>query len=149
MVNFAVHYQATANAPSQAYNAAIPGVLAARAAQGRHIVMVDLFAAIGTWSPANYKDSEHPNDSGYALMAQAGMLEGAWLAPELAFVCSLRRGEESGGGARSRNRHGEGEGKHARYRQRAWRRRSATRSATRGATPRIPPRPPRSGTARH
>ncbi|MDP9148990.1 MAG: SGNH/GDSL hydrolase family protein, partial [Myxococcota bacterium] len=59
------------NTPTQAYNAAIPGVLAARAAQGKHLAMVDLFAAIGTWSSANYKDSEHPNDSGYALMAQA------------------------------------------------------------------------------
>jgi lysophospholipase L1-like esterase len=58
------------NTPTQAYNAAIPGVVQPRVAQGKHLVMVDLYAAIGAWSSAMYKDSEHPNDAGYSAMAR-------------------------------------------------------------------------------
>jgi lysophospholipase L1-like esterase len=57
------------NTPTQAYNAAIPAVVQARVAQGKHFVLVDMFAALKTWSTALYKDSEHPNDTGYGLMA--------------------------------------------------------------------------------
>jgi lysophospholipase L1-like esterase len=32
--------------------------------------MVDMFDALKVWSYTLYTDSEHPNDAGYALMAQ-------------------------------------------------------------------------------
>jgi lysophospholipase L1-like esterase len=55
---------------TQAYNAAIPGVVQPRQAKGKHIVMVDMYSALKAWSTTNYYDSEHPNDTGYALMGQ-------------------------------------------------------------------------------
>jgi lysophospholipase L1-like esterase len=55
--------------PTQAYNAAIPAVVQARTAQGKHLVLVDMYAALGHWSTTLFKDSEHPNDAGYSLMA--------------------------------------------------------------------------------
>ena len=58
------------NTLTLAYNAAIPGVIQPRVAQGKHIVMVDMFDALKVWSYTLYTDSEHPNDAGYALMAQ-------------------------------------------------------------------------------
>ena len=59
------------NAPTQTYNAAIPAVVQARAAKGKHVILVDMYAALKSWSTAIYKDSEHPNDAGYTLMADA------------------------------------------------------------------------------
>jgi lysophospholipase L1-like esterase len=55
---------------TQAYNAAIPGVVQPRQAKGKHIVMVDMYSALKAWSTTNYYDSEHTNDTGYALMGQ-------------------------------------------------------------------------------
>lgn len=57
------------NTPTQTYNAAIPGVVQTRAAKGKHIVSVDMYAAMKSWSTSIYKDSEHPNDAGYDIMA--------------------------------------------------------------------------------
>jgi lysophospholipase L1-like esterase len=58
------------NTPTLAYNAAIPGVVSARAAAGKHVILVDQFAALNVWSKAQYTDSEHPNDTGYAVMGK-------------------------------------------------------------------------------
>jgi lysophospholipase L1-like esterase len=58
------------NTPTIAYNAAIPDVVQKRVAQGKQIVLVDMYDALKVWSTALYKDSEHPNDTGYAMMAQ-------------------------------------------------------------------------------
>ncbi len=57
------------NALSQIYNQAIPGVIQPRVGQGKHIVMVDMFAALKVWSLAQFTDSEHPNNAGYSAMA--------------------------------------------------------------------------------
>ena len=54
---------------TQAYNAGIPAVVQARTAQGKHLVQVDMYAALDHWSTTLFKDSEHPNDAGYSLMA--------------------------------------------------------------------------------
>jgi lysophospholipase L1-like esterase len=61
------------NTAVQAYNSEIPGQVQARVAAGKHIVVVDQYAAL-TANP-NYKnallnDNLHPNDAGYAVMAQ-------------------------------------------------------------------------------
>jgi lysophospholipase L1-like esterase len=57
----------------QSYNAAIPPLVAARAAAGKHIVLVDTYAAFV--KDPNYKtalmaDTLHPNDAGYALLGR-------------------------------------------------------------------------------
>jgi lysophospholipase L1-like esterase len=57
----------------QSYNDAIPALVQARVAAGKHIVLVDMYAAI-TAVP-NYKtavlvDELHPNEEGYAVMAR-------------------------------------------------------------------------------
>ena len=57
------------NTPTQAYDAAIPAVVQARVAQGKHVILVDMYAAMKSWSTSLYKDSEHPNDAGYTIMA--------------------------------------------------------------------------------
>ncbi len=59
------------NTATQTYNDAIPGVVQARAAEGKHVILVDMYAALKSWSTSIYKDSEHPNDAGYTLMANA------------------------------------------------------------------------------
>ena len=48
------------------YNAAIPGIVQAHADMGQHVVRVDMSAM-----PASdiASDSVHPNDQGYAYMA--------------------------------------------------------------------------------
>jgi hypothetical protein len=55
----------------QAYNGAIPALVAARAAAGKHVLFVDMYAAF-TANP-NFKtalmnDNLHPNATGYALL---------------------------------------------------------------------------------
>jgi lysophospholipase L1-like esterase len=65
------------NASVQAYNAAIPSLVQARAAAGEHVVMVDMYASFT--ADANYKtadlsDNVHPNDAWYERMA------GVWYA---------------------------------------------------------------------
>lgn len=65
------------------YNAAIPALVAARREQGRHITLVDMYSAFS--DNPNYKqawlgDNLHPNEAGYAKMAQVwyAAIEG-WL----------------------------------------------------------------------
>ena len=60
-----------ANTIVQTYNDAITGVVQSRAANGKHITMVDMYAAFT--AQANYKttlmnDYLHPNDAGYVVM---------------------------------------------------------------------------------
>ncbi len=50
-----------------AYNAAIPSIVRAEAARGRHVQYVDMYHAV---SPGMLRDHIHPNDAGYALMAK-------------------------------------------------------------------------------
>ncbi|MGW6007779.1 FG-GAP-like repeat-containing protein [Streptomyces sp. NPDC055210] len=59
-------YPATASRIG-AYNAAIPRVVAARRAAGKHVSLVDM-ALVTT---ADLDDALHPNDSGYRKMAEA------------------------------------------------------------------------------
>jgi lysophospholipase L1-like esterase len=63
-----------------AYDAAIPGVVQARASQGKHVKLVDIYSALGPWSDQWHPDEAgvglfsdwwHPNDAGYALMGAA------------------------------------------------------------------------------
>ena len=61
------------NSKVQTYNNAIPGLVQMRASAGKHIIMVDMYAAIT--ANANYKsawldDNLHPNDAGYVVMGQ-------------------------------------------------------------------------------
>ena len=62
------------NAAINAYNAAIPDIVAARSAAGKHVILVDMHSAIA--SQPNYKtqalsDIVHPNDRGFVLMGDA------------------------------------------------------------------------------
>jgi lysophospholipase L1-like esterase len=62
----------TLNARIMTYNAAIPALVAARAAAGKHVLLVDMYASLA--SNASYKttllyDRLHPNDAGYAKLA--------------------------------------------------------------------------------
>lgn len=61
------------NTKVQSYNNAIPGLVQARTSAGKHVIIVDMYAAIS--ANASYKsawldDSLHPNDTGYAVMGQ-------------------------------------------------------------------------------
>jgi lysophospholipase L1-like esterase len=60
------------NTRVQAYNAAIPALVQARAAAGKHIELLDLFTPFS--SNPNFaslmNDNLHPNDSGYVVMGQ-------------------------------------------------------------------------------
>jgi len=61
----------TQNMLVQAYNAAIPPLVKARADAGKHVVMVDMYgalAAIPNYSTADYTNQLHPNDAGYKVM---------------------------------------------------------------------------------
>jgi len=50
-----------------AYNAAIPGIVQADIAEGKHVHYVDMYDAV---PPGMLPDQIHPNDAGYALMAK-------------------------------------------------------------------------------
>jgi lysophospholipase L1-like esterase len=50
-----------------AYNRAIPGLVTQRQAQGKHVRLVDMSAV----TTADLSDTLHPNDNGYAKMANA------------------------------------------------------------------------------
>jgi len=59
---------------TQTYNAAIPGLVSARASAGKHVVMVDSYA--GFSKNANYQtalkaDGLHPNTAGYVIIGDA------------------------------------------------------------------------------
>lgn len=56
------------SAEVQAYNAAIPAIVAEEVARGRHVKMVDMYHAV---SPALLVDGIHPDDQAYLRMAQA------------------------------------------------------------------------------
>ena len=61
------------NGQVRTYNDAIPGLVASRVATGKHIIVVDMYAA--TTANANYKtalkaDNLHPYDAGYVIMSQ-------------------------------------------------------------------------------
>jgi lysophospholipase L1-like esterase len=56
----------------QAFDAALPAMIEARARAGRHVLLIDAYAALA--SRADYKkalmfNEFHPNDDGYALIA--------------------------------------------------------------------------------
>jgi lysophospholipase L1-like esterase len=55
------------NAEVVAYNAAIPRIVQADAAEGKHVQYVDMYHAV---PPSMLPDQIHPNDAGYALMAK-------------------------------------------------------------------------------
>jgi lysophospholipase L1-like esterase len=61
------------NARVKAYNAAIPGLVAARASSGKHILLVDMYGAF-TADPSYKSDYManplHPNDAGCVLMGR-------------------------------------------------------------------------------
>jgi lysophospholipase L1-like esterase len=58
----------------QTYNAALPGLVATRAAAGKHVVFLDNYAAFA--QDPNYRttlmvDSLHPNEAGYAVLGRS------------------------------------------------------------------------------
>ncbi|MEY2930255.1 MAG: hypothetical protein RL033_1004 [Pseudomonadota bacterium] len=65
--------QAQRTQNTQAYNATIPALVQSRAAQGKHVVLVDMFDAF-TNNPGGVNplmnDFLHPNVAGYVVMAQ-------------------------------------------------------------------------------
>lgn len=56
----------TDDAQARVYNAAIPAIVEARAAAGKNVSFVDMYAAM---SPADLVDGVHPNADGYLKMA--------------------------------------------------------------------------------
>jgi lysophospholipase L1-like esterase len=50
----------------ETYNAALPAVVEARAAQGKHVELVDAFTGFPT---SELGDGVHPNQQGYERMA--------------------------------------------------------------------------------
>ena len=55
------------------YNAAIPGLVQARAMAGKHVILVDMFTPFNTtpnFATALMNDNLHPKDAGYVVMAQ-------------------------------------------------------------------------------
>jgi hypothetical protein len=62
----------TKNMQVQAYNAAIPGLVKARADMGKHVVMVDMYKAFTSnpnFSTALLADRLHPTPAGFQVMA--------------------------------------------------------------------------------
>jgi lysophospholipase L1-like esterase len=60
------------NATIEAYNAAIPALVQARAMAGAHVAMVDMYDALtadSDYKTADFSDALHPNDTGYERMA--------------------------------------------------------------------------------
>ena len=63
----------TTNPRVRTYNDAIPGLVQTRATAGKHIAMVDMYAAFAansSYKTAIMSDELHPNDAGYVVMAQ-------------------------------------------------------------------------------
>ena len=61
-----------ANTNTSAYNAALPGVVQQRVAQGKHAVVVDMnqpFVANANWKKELMRDSVHPNNAGYQILS--------------------------------------------------------------------------------
>jgi len=62
----------TINGRVQTYNNAIPGLVQTRATAGKHVVMVDMYAAFTastSYKTALMNDELHPNNAGYMVMA--------------------------------------------------------------------------------
>jgi lysophospholipase L1-like esterase len=62
------------NAKVKSYDAAIPGLISARASAGKHVVLLDNYAAFS--KDLNYRttlmyDYLHPNDAGYVVLGRA------------------------------------------------------------------------------
>src|SRR5262249_41304125 len=62
------------NAKVKTYNAALPALVSSRAGAGKHVVLLDNYAAFA--ADPSYKttlmgDSLHPNDAGYAVLGKA------------------------------------------------------------------------------
>ena len=58
------------NTRIEAYNAAIPAVVQARADAGRHILLVDMYTPFAPNKAALLEDQWHPNLDGYVLLAE-------------------------------------------------------------------------------
>jgi lysophospholipase L1-like esterase len=57
-----------------AYNAALPGVVNARAASGKHVVLLDNYAAFSkdsSYRTTLMSDYLHPNDAGYVVLGRS------------------------------------------------------------------------------
>lgn len=65
------------NAEVLTYNAVIPTIVQTAIAQGKHVQYVDMYDAV---SPSMLPDQIHPNDTGYAMMANV------WLQALLPFL---------------------------------------------------------------
>jgi lysophospholipase L1-like esterase len=71
------------NVRVQAFNAAIPALVMSRAAAGKHVILVDMYAALTAnpaYRTADMADGLHPNDTGYAVLGDTWY---AALAPYL------------------------------------------------------------------
>jgi lysophospholipase L1-like esterase len=61
------------NTKVRSYNGAISGLVQTRASAGKHIILVDMYAALTanpSYKTAWLDDSLHPNDAGYVVMGQ-------------------------------------------------------------------------------
>lgn len=61
------------NVAFQAYNAAIPNIVDTRAAAGKHVIRIDMYAAFAdnpNFKSALMNDNLHPNAAGYTLLGQ-------------------------------------------------------------------------------
>jgi len=61
----------TRNMQIQTYNAAIAGLVKARADAGKHVTMVDMYGALtanANYSTVDFANKLHPNDAGYQVM---------------------------------------------------------------------------------
>jgi lysophospholipase L1-like esterase len=64
----------TKNAQVMTFNANIPALVKARQDAGKHISMVDMYTPLASapdYKTRYFKDTYHPNDAGYAKMAEA------------------------------------------------------------------------------
>ncbi|MET0413445.1 MAG: GDSL-type esterase/lipase family protein [Polyangiaceae bacterium] len=64
---------AATNVRVEAYNAAIPALIDARVAEGKHVRLVDMYTPFATtpnFATALMNDFLHPNDAGYVVMGQ-------------------------------------------------------------------------------
>ena len=62
------------NPQVQTYNAAIPALVSARAAAGKHVVFLDTYAAFvkdPSYKTTLMADTPHPNDAGYVVLGKA------------------------------------------------------------------------------
>jgi hypothetical protein len=81
------------------FNAAIPGVVAARTSAGAHVMIVDMFGfALGS---TDYADDLTPNDNGYAAMANMWFRAISYANSEMGWISgssNIGGGTEGGSG---------------------------------------------------